>query len=98
MGENELIDHKLNDKASGIYCTFFSLGEILAPNLGSILYKQIGYRKMCDLMALTALLYASVYFALNVGFNIFEKERRHREKLEMLKKGLFKFEYDIEKS
>lgn len=77
-GENEYIDHKLNDKASGIYTTFYSLGEILAPNVGSILYSYIGYRRTCEVLALTALIYALVYFILNVGLNVFEKERKHK--------------------
>lgn len=69
----------LNDKASGLYSTFYSLGEILAPNIGSILYTKVGYRTTCDILAFTALIYAVVYFFLNVGINIFEKERLHRK-------------------
>lgn len=71
----------LNDKASGIYCSFFSLGEIMAPNVGSILYTHIGYRSTCDLLAISALVYALVYFFLNVGFNVFENDRKHKKLL-----------------
>ena len=63
---------------SGLYCSIYSLGEILAPNIGSILYSKFGYRMTCDILALTALFYSLVYFRINVGLKVFEKERIHR--------------------
>lgn len=74
----------MNDKTSGLYCSIYSLGEILSPNIGSILYSYVGYRKTCDILALTALIYALVFFAVNVGLNIFETERKQKEQLKIL--------------
>ena len=58
----------------------------MAPNIGSYLYSQIGYRITCDILALTSLLYALVFFVLNVGLKVFEKERKHKKDLWTLEK------------
>ena len=79
IGKNEEVDHQLNDKTAGIYATFYSLGAIMSPNVGSILYMSVGYRATCDILAMVALAYALCYFCVNVGFNVFEKERKHKE-------------------
>ena len=58
----------------------------MSPNIGSYLYSQIGYRITCDILALTSLLYALVFFVLNVGLKVFEKERKHKKDLWTLEK------------
>lgn len=95
-GKDEYIDHKLNNKATGIYAAFYSLGEILSPNIGSTFYVHIGYRHTCDVLAISALIYALAYFWINVGINIFEKERIHREKLAQLTAPFIGKEHEFE--
>ncbi len=43
-GENELYDQLLNDIASGLYGTFFSTGQILAPIVGGAVYQATNFR------------------------------------------------------
>ena len=50
----------------------------MAPNVGSILYSYVGYRMTCDILAMTALLYALAYYITNVGLSVLENERKHR--------------------
>ena len=47
-----LDDHLLNDKAAGIYNTFFYLGSIIGPPLGGVMKDWIGYRSTNDVMAI----------------------------------------------
>jgi|LauGreDrversion4_2_1035121.scaffolds.fasta_scaffold393840_1 hypothetical protein len=37
-GENDVLDGLIGDKAAGLYLSFFSLGTITAPLLGSAVY------------------------------------------------------------
>ena len=69
-GENEMVDNILNDKTSGMYCTFYAIGQILAPNLGSLLYELVSYQTACDIMAVSCGVYCLIFFFANVGFNI----------------------------
>jgi hypothetical protein len=75
----------LNDKASGIYCTFYSIGEILAPNIGSLIYDSSDFPTTCEIMALMALIYSVAYFTFNVGFNVFKKQKEHELRMSSLK-------------
>jgi hypothetical protein len=43
-GENESMDQLISDYGSGLYGTFFSTGQILAPIVGSAIFEEIGYR------------------------------------------------------
>ena len=61
----------------------------MAPNIGSILYSYVGYRVTCDILALTALLYASAYFITNVGLNVLQDERKHKVALKLLESTIF---------
>ncbi len=40
-GEDENLDAVISDKASGLYFAFFSLGTIVAPPVGSIVYEML---------------------------------------------------------
>lgn len=61
-----LDDQMLNDKASGIYNTFYYLGSIMAPPIGGALNDSIGYRSTNDLMALVTFLFTLAYLIFNV--------------------------------
>ena len=61
----------------------------MAPNVGSILYSYVGYRVTCDILALTALLYALAYFITNVGLSVLANERKHKEALRLLESTVF---------
>lgn len=76
---------QISDKASGLYGTFYSVGQIISPLLGSALYDTIGFRGTCDLMALSCAFYTSIFFIFNVGFGIFGDEKKFKEELELLK-------------
>jgi MFS family permease len=55
----------LNDKASGIYNGFYSLGSISAPIIGGALTDSIGYRSANDIMAFFALAFFLIYAITN---------------------------------
>lgn len=55
----------LNDKASGIYNGFYSLGSISAPIIGGALTDSIGYRSANDIMAFIALAFFIIYAFTN---------------------------------
>ena len=84
-GSNENFDQLISDYGSGLYGTFFSLGQILAPVLGGILYQFLGYRQTTDFIALSSLLWSGIFFVFNVGIRIFQQERKIKIKKEMLK-------------
>ena len=74
-GIDERLDEELNDKASGIYATFYSIGMILAPLIGGPLYDSIDYRGTCDFLAVSCAIYAVFYFVFNVGCHVFDSEK-----------------------
>jgi len=61
-----LDDPLLNDKAAGIYNTFFYLGSIIGPPLGGFLNDEIGYRYTNDAMSLFSLAFALAYLLFNL--------------------------------
>jgi MFS family permease len=84
-GQSEHQDQLLNDMASGLYSTFYSVGQILAPTIGGALYDSIGYKSTCDLMSLLCLVFSTIYFMFNVGTMIFAEESKIKLKMEKLK-------------
>ena len=58
-------DETLNDKASGIYGTFISIGAIIAPILGGALSEWVGYRYTNDIMALACAVMLLMYVFTN---------------------------------
>lgn len=80
------MDQLISDYGSGLYGTFFSSGQILAPILGSAIYESIGYRPTTDLMTVVCLLWCIFFFTFNVGFTIFRKEKQIKEKREKAEK------------
>ena len=71
-GENEFIDEEINDKASGLYSTFFSIGQIIAPIMGGPLYEAFDSKGTCDFLGVICCIYTVFYFIFNVGFDIFK--------------------------
>jgi hypothetical protein len=86
-GENEQLDMLIADYGSGLYGTFFSIGQILAPILGGIIKYAIGYRATTDVMMLACLGWAIIFFVFNVGCNIYSKEKEIHESIEQAKAG-----------
>lgn len=62
----------LNDKASGIYNSFYCLGAIIAPILGGILNDHIGYRLANDSMAFFSLGFAIIFMFVNTKLKDFK--------------------------
>ena len=69
------MDQLISDYGSGLYGTFFSSGQILAPIVGSAIYESIGYRDTTDFMTIVCLTWCLIFFVFNVGFSIFSREK-----------------------
>lgn len=80
-GKNEALDQVISDYGSGLYGTFFSTGQILAPILGSTIYEALDYRPTTDVMTAACLGWSLIYFIFNVGFGIFKEEKANNEKI-----------------
>lgn len=78
------MDQLISDYGSGLYGTFFSTGQILAPIVGSAIFEDIGYRPTTDLMTVVCLIWCVIFFTFNVGFTIFSNEREIKEKREAI--------------
>ncbi len=74
-GENEALDLLISDYCSGLYGTFFSLGMILAPIVGSAVYEAIDYRPTTDVMAAVCLAWCIIFFVFNVGFSVCKEHK-----------------------
>jgi len=61
-----LDDPILNDKASGLYNTFFYLGSIIGPPIGGALNDATNFRTTNDIMAFICLGFAICYLIFNV--------------------------------
>ncbi len=56
----------LCDKASGIFNTFYGIGNCLAPIVGGALTQATDFRTTCDVMGFSSLGFFFVYFFLAV--------------------------------
>lgn len=72
-GDDERIDGIISDKAAGLYGSFYSIGMIISPILGSMIYENFreqdpttSFNKTCDVFALLTLAYTALYFFCNV--------------------------------
>lgn len=52
----------LNDHISGMYNTFFAIGNTLGPLLGNMMYVSFGCPNTCDFMAAYIIIFAGIYF------------------------------------
>jgi hypothetical protein len=72
-GDDEHIDGVISDKAAGLYGSFYSIGMIISPIAGSIVYEHFkkqdktnASNKTCDVFSALTLAYTVVYFFFNV--------------------------------
>ena len=77
-GEDEYIDGIISDKAAGLYGSFYSLGIIIAPLLGSLVYSQSNWYLTCDFFAIICACYIVIFFLGNVLPDI-HKDRKEKE-------------------
>lgn len=79
-GEDEYIDGIISDKAAGLYGSFYSLGVISAPLLGSLAYELTNenWYQTCDVFAIICASYIVIFFLGNVLPDI-HKDRKEKE-------------------
>jgi MFS family permease len=72
-GQDERIDAVISDKAAGLYGSFYSIGMIISPLLGSAIFDAIeehdqkfAFNKTCDMFALFTAIFTLFYFVFNV--------------------------------
>lgn len=62
IGEND----ELNDKASSLFNIAYAIGCLIAPIIGGLLNDYLHFRGTCDIMALSAAIFALIYFLINL--------------------------------
>jgi MFS family permease len=77
----EMTDHwrdRMNDLASGMFNTFFALGNIFGPLLGNYSYVTIGFELTCEIIGLCLLIFAGIYFVVcdDMFFKVKERDSR----------------------
>lgn len=79
-GEDVYFDGVVSDKAAGLYGSFYSLGLIIAPIVGSEVYKALDgdWNLTCDCFAFFAATFCLIFFLFNVLPDIM-KDRKERE-------------------
>lgn len=72
-GDDERLDGVISDKSAGLYGSFYSIGMIISPILGSLIYENFkeqdqtnAFNKTCDVFALITLIYSVAYLIFNV--------------------------------
>jgi MFS family permease len=74
------MDAVLADKASGLYFGSFSLGVILAPVTGSLVYDDIfgkNWESTCDIFGIAAAVYTVTFLVFNVLPDIGREARQN---------------------
>lgn len=68
----------MNDLASGMFNTFFALGNIFGPLLGNYSYVTIGFELTCEIIGLCLLIFAGIYFVVcdDMFFKVKERDSR----------------------
>ena len=63
----------ISDKSAGLYGSFYSIGMIIAPILGSLIYEHFeeiettsAFNKTCDVFSALTLIYTVIYVLVNV--------------------------------
>jgi MFS family permease len=87
----------VSDYGSGLYGTFFSTGQILAPIVGSAVYEMLDYRYTTDVMTAACLIWCLIFFTFNVGFNIIKEEKANHDKLKAGQEALLLTKEDYKK-
>lgn len=62
--------------ASGLYSTFYAIGQILSPTIGGFLFDSYGYKTTCDIIATIIAIFTVIYFVTNVGFRVFAEDQK----------------------
>ena len=76
IGEND----DLNDMASSMFNASYAIGCLIAPILGGVFNDAYGFRRTCDIMAMTAAIFMVLYFGVNVlPFLIAERKRANKK-------------------
>lgn len=55
-------NEELNDLCSGLFNTFFALGEIIGPLVGNELYAEYGFETTCTTFGVTFIAFGLIYF------------------------------------
>ena len=63
---------EVNNLSSGIFNSFLGFGQVLAPTYGSFVSEAVGFRLTADIVAITCLVFAVVYFAIAGGPEAFK--------------------------
>ena len=87
-GDNHEIDDMINDKASGLYASIYSIGQMLGPMVGSSLYESIGYRDTSDFLAVMCIVYSIIYFIFNVGLSVLKDDKIIKEEIQILRESV----------
>ena len=63
----------ISDKSAGLYGSFYSIGMIISPIMGSLIYEHFrevddtnAFNKTCDVFALLTIVYTVLYVLVNV--------------------------------
>lgn len=80
-GEDVYFDGVVSDKAAGLYGSFYSLGLIIAPILGSEVYKALDgdWYLTCDCFAFFAATFCLIFFLCNVLPDIMKDKKERQE-------------------
>ena len=81
-GEDPYFDGVISDKAAGLYGSFYSLGMIIAPIIGSEIYQGVNdnWNLTCDIFAFFAAGFCLIFFLFNVLPDIM-KDRKEKAEL-----------------
>lgn len=87
------MDAIINDKTAALYGTFYALGAIPGPLLGSAVYSLLNndWWYTCDVFAIASCIYSVIFLVFNVLPDIHkEKEQRGEMAEKLLKKETVK--------
>jgi MFS family permease len=59
-------NNDLSDLASGLFNFSYAIGCMIAPIIGGLFYQIWGFRKTCDIMAFSCIVFSIFYFLLNM--------------------------------
>ena len=66
-GESEANDNDISDRASSLYGSFYYIGMMVSPVVGSLVYSSTkSFNKTCDVFALFSLFYTVFFFLINI--------------------------------
>ena len=75
-----------------VWYLFYALTTFFAPNIGTQMYEEFGWRPTCDIVAAFNLGIGLVLLVFNCGPHVFREDREFKEKLEELKRPKDEFQ------